>query len=115
MCFLHHGIRLIDRYDEKTDLLHPSLATFSTSPPAKTRVILEIFAFFRLIRLDKDEKGAIKSTTNMTILNFLLVVFGPMREQTLCILMAGVQVIGSGIAFGIRYGVGSWVYGGDRR
>jgi UDP-N-acetylglucosamine--dolichyl-phosphate N-acetylglucosaminephosphotransferase len=106
---------LIGRYDEKTDLLHPSLATFDIPPSAKTRLVLELFAFLRLIRLDKDEKGIIKSTTNMTILNFLLVTFGPMREQTLCILMAGVQIVGSGIAFGIRYGVGSWVYGGDRR
>jgi UDP-N-acetylglucosamine--dolichyl-phosphate N-acetylglucosaminephosphotransferase len=105
----------MSRYDENTDLLHPSLAVFELPPPAKTRYVLEIFAFLRLVRLDKDEQGVIKSTTNMTILNFLLVTFGPMREPTLCILMAGVQVVGSGIAFGIRYGVGSWVYGGDRR
>jgi len=106
---------LMDRYDEKTDLLHPSLAILDVPPSAKTRLILELFAFFRLVRLEKDEKGIIKSTTNMTILNFLLVTFGPMREQSLCLVMAAVQVIGSGIAFGIRYGVGSWVYGGDRR
>jgi UDP-N-acetylglucosamine--dolichyl-phosphate N-acetylglucosaminephosphotransferase len=91
------------------------LALFEVPPPAKTRLILEVFAFLRLIRLEKDDDGIIKSTTNMTILNFLLVTFGPMREQTLCIVMAVVQVIGSAIAFGIRYGVGSWVYGGDRR
>lgn len=84
-------------------------------PPAKTRFVLEIFQAFRLVRLEKDEKGIIKSTTNLTILNFLLVNLGPMHEQTLCTLVGGVQVLGSTIAFGIRYGVGSWVYGGERR
>jgi UDP-N-acetylglucosamine--dolichyl-phosphate N-acetylglucosaminephosphotransferase len=106
---------LIIRYDEKTDQLHPSLAAFDTPPSAKTRLVLESFAFLRLIKLDKDEKGIIKSTTNMTILNTLLVNFGPMHEQTLCLLMGAVQVLGSAVAFGIRYGVGSWVYGGERR
>lgn len=59
--------------------------------------------------------GQILSTTNLTILNFLLVTFGPMREQSLCLLLGGVQVAGSAVAFFIRYGLGAWVYGGDRR
>lgn len=59
--------------------------------------------------------GSIISATNLTILNFILVWFGPLHEQTLCLALGAVQVAGSALAFGIRYGVGSLVYGGDRR
>jgi UDP-N-acetylglucosamine--dolichyl-phosphate N-acetylglucosaminephosphotransferase len=55
------------------------------------------------------------SATNLTILNFLLVHFGPMHERSLNTFMAGVQVACSALAFVVRYGVGSLVYGGDRR
>jgi UDP-N-acetylglucosamine--dolichyl-phosphate N-acetylglucosaminephosphotransferase len=121
------------RYDEPTDKLYPSVATFEVEPPFKTRITLEVLELMRLVRLERlprpeDSKpndsagtprrrqmGRIVSTTNLTILNFLLIHFGPMHEQTLCSLLAGVQILGSVIAFGIRYGVGSWFYGGDRR
>ena len=103
------------------------MALFPTAPPLKTRVTLRVLELLRLIRLEREPvpdkphtttkvaRGRIVSTTNLTILNFLLVTFGPMHEQTLCGLMSGVQVAGSIVAFGVRYGVGSWFYGGDRR
>jgi UDP-N-acetylglucosamine--dolichyl-phosphate N-acetylglucosaminephosphotransferase len=124
------------RYEEQTDKLYPSVASFEEPPPLKTRLTLEILELFRLVRLERSpppqyqtadksgigarrsrrrQKGRIVSTTNLTILNFLLIHFGPMHEQTLCLVLAGVQVLGSVIAFGVRYGVGSWLYGGDRR
>ncbi|RXK38710.1 UDP-N-acetylglucosamine-dolichyl-phosphate N-acetylglucosaminephosphotransferase [Tremella mesenterica] len=62
-----------------------------------------------------DGEGVILSSTNLTILNLLLVHFGPMREQSLCLLLGFIQVFCSGVAFGIRYGLGSMVYGGERR
>ncbi|KAK1926073.1 putative UDP-N-acetylglucosamine-dolichyl-phosphate N-acetylglucosaminephosphotransferase [Papiliotrema laurentii] len=124
----------LPRYDSQTDLLHPSVTLFERPPPAKTRIVLEILSFLRLVRLERiphrenavaktssahlqktSKKGQIVSTTNLTILNFLLVHFGPMHEQTLCSVMAGIQIAGSACAFAIRYGVGSWFYGGERR
>jgi UDP-N-acetylglucosamine--dolichyl-phosphate N-acetylglucosaminephosphotransferase len=113
-------------YDAKTDLLHPSRVEFPKPPPLRTRIILEILEFLRLVRLErlpsaKDQgsasprNGTIISSTNLTILNFLLVTFGPLQEQSLCVLMGLVQIACSAFAFWIRYGLGSWVYGGDRR
>ncbi|OXG20135.1 UDP-N-acetylglucosamine-dolichyl-phosphate N-acetylglucosaminephosphotransferase [Cryptococcus neoformans Tu401-1] len=108
-------------FDAETGLLHPSRVIFENPPPTKTRITLKILEFLRLVRLERSKPSKeyqqihIKSSTNLTILNFLLVHFGPMREQTLCALVAGVQILGSAMAFGIRYGVGSWFYGGDRR
>ncbi|OCF59673.1 UDP-N-acetylglucosamine-dolichyl-phosphate N-acetylglucosaminephosphotransferase [Kwoniella mangroviensis CBS 10435] len=111
-------------YDEKTNLLNPSLVVFESPPPLKTTIVLEILSFLRLVKLEyhqspnpksSTDKKYIKSSTNLTIINFLLVHFGPMREDRLCMLVGFVQVIGSCIAFTIRYKVGSWFYGGERR
>ncbi|WWC58101.1 uncharacterized protein I303_100636 [Kwoniella dejecticola CBS 10117] len=116
----------LPHYDEKTNLLNPSKVIFDEPPPTRTVIVLEILSFLRLVKLernlpqpgDKDrriQKGYIKSSTNLTILNFLLIHFGPLREDSLCILTGFVQVLGSATAFAIRYGVGSWFYGGERR
>lgn len=114
-------------YDEKTDLLYPSKAVFENPPPLQTHIVLEIMSLLGLVRLERAVLSAkeadpaktggtrIVSTTNLTILNFLLVRLGPMREPTLCIVVGAIQVACSALAFAIRYGVGSWVYGGDRR
>lgn len=110
------------RYDAQSDKLYPSVAVFDEPPPLKTRLVLRVLELLRLVRLERTLASSglknstrIVSTTNLTILNFLLVTFGPMHEQTLCSLMAFAQVLGSVLAFGIRYGVGSWFYGGERR
>lgn len=108
------------------------MALFEDPPPFKTRFTLEVLAFFRLVRLERETpktnghggksskkqaepRGRIVSTTNLTILNFLLVHFGPLHERTLCSLVAGIQIACSLLAFGVRYGLGSLVYGGERR
>lgn len=93
----------------------PSLAILEEAPSAKTQLLLETLAIFRLTRLEKDESGRIVSCTNLTIPNVVLVVFGPLREQTVVLIICGLQVAGSIVAFAIRYGVGAWVYGGERR
>ena len=110
------------RYDEQSDKLYPSVALFERPPSYPAAVSLRVLELLCLVRLERSpngvagsNKGQIISTTNLTIINVLLVTFGPMHEQMLCSLMAGVQVAGSVLAFGVRYGVGSWFYGGDRR
>ncbi|WVQ80861.1 hypothetical protein IAT38_002968 [Cryptococcus sp. DSM 104549] len=111
-------------FNKDTGLLSPSKVVFTSPPPAKTRITLEILELLHLVKLERSAPPTAQSTTskryitsssNLTIINFLLVLFGPMHERTLCILVGAVQVLGSAVAFGIRYGVGSWVYGGERR
>lgn len=72
--------------------LHPSQAQFSPDKPAKSFVvlILRIFATFRLVHLEwdvkvsKNGKRHLKATTNLTILNAILVFRGvsplPLRK-----------------------------------
>jgi len=102
--------------DHTTRLLHPSYAKFEQRPPSRlTSLILKTFAIFRLVRITTDNRGTITSTTNLTILNVLLVVFGPMTEPTLVKLVVAAQVSGSILAFVVRYGLAGLVYDGDRR
>lgn len=77
-------------------------------------------AALRLTKLDRTRPesgrpGHIVSCTNLTIPNLILIHLGPLKEQTVVLLVCGLQVLGSVFAFSIRYGVGAWVYGGERR
>ncbi|KAI9635723.1 putative UDP-N-acetylglucosamine-dolichyl-phosphate N-acetylglucosaminephosphotransferase [Dioszegia hungarica] len=124
----------LPHYETGTNLLHPSRVIFAKRPAAHTRLVLSVLEILGLVRLERAaespspstsegsverawtaQKGDIVSSTNLTILNFLLVRLGPMREDTLCSVMGGVQVGCSALAFWVRYGLGAWVYGGDRR
>ncbi|GAA6062263.1 hypothetical protein JCM10212_000923, partial [Sporobolomyces blumeae] len=60
----------------------------------------------------QEQEDEIVATSNLTILNLLLLWFGPMREDHLTLSLMGVQVVGSCAAFAIRYGLGAWAYGG---
>lgn len=81
--------------------------------------ILELLGLTRLERATDTKTGDISrqivSATNLTIINYILVHFGPMHERNLCLSVGAVQIAASALAFTIRYGVGSLVYGGDRR
>ena len=127
------------RLDERTGLLGPSLTMFEKAPLARTKLTLEILETLQLVELgrinpiqlasqgvtsksnevsngtERRPRGQIISSTNLTLLNFLLIRVGPLHERTLCLLVGGIQVACSVLAFGIRYGVGAWVYGGERR
>jgi len=106
----------VPRPEHSTKLLYPSIVKFEARPPTKlASLILRILAFFRLVRLTTNEKGTIVSTTNLTILNVLLVLFGPMTESTLVKLVIATQITGSALAFVVRYGLAGLVYDGDRR
>jgi UDP-N-acetylglucosamine--dolichyl-phosphate N-acetylglucosaminephosphotransferase len=75
-----------------------------------------ILASLRLVKINRDPKtNQIQTCSNLTILNLLLVLFGPMREDRVTTVMMGLQVICSALAFAIRYGLGAWFYEGEDR
>lgn len=142
---LHRAFRPVltsqSRFNPQTGLLNPSLVFFERAPPSHTRIVLQVLEALRLVKLERlpartqtnssdpaasktsalspvtrtGRSGQIISSTNLTILNFLLVHFGPLHERSLCSLMGIIQVGCSVLAFAIRYGAAGWVYGGDRR
>lgn len=85
---------LLDRFDPDTNLLHPSKAKLNEKPPSKLAIfVLRIFFVLGLTDLTLDPKnGQILEATNLTILNFLLVRFGPMTEKRLVQVLMVTQV-----------------------
>lgn len=104
--------------DHKTGLLVPSWATV---PPEKqqrkpTRIVLETLAMFGLVQVQRDPStGRIAMCTNLTILNLILVLGGPMKEDRLTMSLMSLQALGSALAFGVRYGVASLFDDSSRR
>jgi len=108
----------LPRLDPKisSDLLLPSIVDFERPPSTLSVIVLKTLAALRLTRLTvHPESGVIYSATNLTLLNVILVWFGPMREPTVTLIMAGIQVAGSCFAFAVRYGLVWLFYDGDRR
>ncbi|GAA5973123.1 hypothetical protein JCM21900_003083 [Sporobolomyces salmonicolor] len=109
----------LPKFDEKTGLLNPSYAPLMPPRNAREnlgRALLCAMEKLRLVRLVRDPtSGEINACSNLTILNLLLLVLGPLREDSLTKALMSVQAVGSAVAFAVRYGAGAWAYGGGRR
>lgn len=69
------------------------MASFPKPPSRLTTVVLKILATLRLTSLTVHPKtGVILESTNLTILNFLLIHLGPMTEKSLVETLIGTQV-----------------------
>lgn len=88
---------------------------FVDPPTRKTTLLLKGMEALRLARLERTKKGDIISCTNLTLLNLVLLWRGPMREDRLTMWIMGIQVAGSVVAFGIRYGLAWLFYDESRR
>ncbi|GAA5889989.1 hypothetical protein JCM16303_003202 [Sporobolomyces ruberrimus] len=114
----------LPRLDEETGLLDNSWTIIKPKHLRNSREELGVFILkvaekFRLVKLRRGGEGGgdgeVEGCTNLTILNLVLLWKGKIREDRLCWVLIGIQVAGSVVAFGVRYGLGAWVYGGDRR
>lgn len=107
----------LPKFNEALNACEPSWAVFSKPIPRLGRLVLEVFAALRLVRVQRDpaRQGQIVACTNLTLLNLLLVTFGPMPEKQLTECMLAVQVAASALAFAIRYGAASYFYDATRR
>ncbi|KIY71704.1 UDP-N-acetylglucosamine-dolichyl [Cylindrobasidium torrendii FP15055 ss-10] len=104
----------VPRFDKDTWLLSPSTAKLERHSQLIT-IILRLFSALGFVRLTTDATGRITETTNLTILNCILVRLGPMGEKQLVKTLMATQVAGSVLAFVIRYGLARMVFDGDRR
>jgi hypothetical protein len=59
---------------------------------------------------DKDRDQDSFESTNCTLVNLMLVIFGPMRENNLCSCILVFQILCSFIAFFIRYVLSRFFY-----
>ena len=85
------------RFDPDTNLLHPSKTHFPKPPKQLTAVILRLLSFLGLTSITTHPTtGQILEANNLTILNFLLLRFGPMSEKQLVRVLMCVQVSSHG-------------------
>jgi len=75
----------LPRFNARTGLLEPSVATFTDEKPLRPLVgkALKILHQMKLLRIKDDGKGRVVESTNFTILNLWLVWRGPLREDRL--------------------------------
>lgn len=102
----------LPRFSLEDGLMYPSFGQLKAEHKLGGKLI-SLLAFFKLIAVKRNEKNKITDFSNLTIINLTLVWFGPMREDVLCLLIMGVQlIVGLSMIF-VRHTVGPWLFGYD--
>ncbi|QSL66154.1 hypothetical protein MERGE_000529 [Pneumocystis wakefieldiae] len=97
-----------------TGLLEPSMVMFSKKPSLLCTIILKTFSKLGFVRLKVDPATKeIQGTTNLTVINFLLVRLGPKREDKLTIIIIGIQAVMGLIGLFIRHKMAKFIYLND--
>lgn len=96
----------VPRLNTNTGKLEMSYFKFKTkSVSFLGTFILKVAESLKLVtvRQSENEDGAFTECNNMTLINLLLKVFGPMHERNLTLLLLLLQILGSAVTFSIRY------------
>lgn len=94
------------RLNAKTGKLEMSYSKFKTkSLSFLGTFILKVAENLRLVTVHRgeDEDGAFTECNNMTLINLLLKVLGPIHERNLTLLLLLLQILSSAVTFSIRY------------
>lgn len=96
----------LPQYDPKTDTISMSVTQFKydrLNPLGK--LCLFIFRLVGVVHVRENvgEGQVLTECNNLTLLNLILKVCGPMHERSLVIIMMALQILCSCVAFGIRY------------
>lgn len=70
---------------------------------------IKLFRLFRLVRY-RQVSARTFECTNLTIINLVIVICGPIREDKLTIVLFVIQFLCTLLAFFIRYGVSQIFY-----
>ena len=65
-------------------------------------LVIDIFTYLGLLEHGKNEEGH-ETVNNFTLINLVLVKFGPMREDRATMCIIAIQIVCSLLAFAIRY------------
>lgn len=71
---------------------------------------LTVFVIKTFKVADYEEKEDVIICNNLTIINFVLIHLGPTHERKLTVVLLCIQVLGSLLAFAIRYPLASYFY-----
>ncbi|TPX67503.1 phospho-N-acetylmuramoyl-pentapeptide-transferase [Spizellomyces sp. 'palustris'] len=97
-------------FNSSTKLLEPTWCSLSKTGKLG-RLMIRILQTLRLVHIRRDPKtGEAVQANNLTLMNLLLVKFGPMSERRLATFIMIVQALCSCLAFLIRYRLVKFVY-----
>lgn len=100
----------LPKYDSTTDLLHISTTEFHKNElNVLGKLMVNILKTLKLITWQEMADGRV-ITNNFTLINFVLVVFGPVHEKVVTEMLMSVQVCCTLLAFVIRYPLASYFY-----
>lgn len=105
----------LPKFHEEDWLMYTSRAEFKEKKPKKiVSTMLKILYKFKLIDINIDPKtNEILDCSNMTLINLIIVWFGPMREDKLCNTILLLQFSIGLAAICLRHLLGSLLFGND--
>lgn len=100
----------LPKYDSKSDLLHISTTDFDKNElNMLSRLMVTVLKSLKLITWQEMPDGKVK-TNNFTLINFVLLVFGPVHEKILTQMLMGFQILCTVLALIIRYPLANYFY-----
>ncbi|PWA02389.1 hypothetical protein BB558_001461 [Smittium angustum] len=93
----------------KEGMLNASKTSLVGAKPIGLKII-RILEVFKLVKVWRDENGNMTDVNNLTLLNLILVWFGPMPEYKLTQKVIVMQILFSIVAFFIRFTMSSIFY-----
>ncbi|KAF8476097.1 putative UDP-N-acetyl-glucosamine-1-P transferase Alg7 [Kalaharituber pfeilii] len=103
----------LPHFNSQTGLLEPSRAQFSRPPSYLVKLALKLLAQMRLVKLWTNAQGEPVEVSNLTILNFWLIIWGPMREDRLAMGIMGLQVVAGLVGLLVRHRLALLVFPAD--
>lgn len=98
------------KFNSKIDKLEVSKTSFKYNElHIVGKTIYHLFKFLRIIQVQETKDNVIY-INNLTLINFVLMLTGPMHEAKLTTVLLFLQIICSCIAFIVRYPLASFVY-----
>lgn len=83
------------RFNPETGLIGMSYTTFKTSDLRPLgKLFLSVFSLLKLVHVETGVGEDKESTrvNNLTLLNYVLKILGPLHERTLTLIILGIQV-----------------------
>ncbi len=107
----------LPRFNARTGLLEPSVATFTNEKPLRPLVgeALKLLHRVKLLRVQTDATGRVTETSNFTILNLWLVWRGPLREDRLAMEVLGMQTAVGLLGLWVRHSLALVLFTADNR
>mmetsp|Transcript_96220 Transcript_96220/g.170855 ORF Transcript_96220/g.170855 Transcript_96220/m.170855 type:complete len:456 (-) Transcript_96220:70-1437(-) len=73
------------------------------------KVVFAVLKTLKLVHIQPGSEGSVQMS-NLTLINFVLYVFGPCREDVLCRRLLALQLTSSFLCFATRFGLASYVF-----